>query len=483
MRPGPRLLLVLGFAIAMLTDFGGGASAAGPQYVTRGQFIRDLDIALGLTAVYPPTPTFSDVPKSSPYYGYVEAAYENGFIAGYSTTVFGINGLLTREQVAKIEVTALGDTSQALGQMSARSRFTDDAKISAFARGYVIEATQLGLVHGYPDGSFRPGAYVTTSDQTAFIHQLVVAIGGTTAPAHPAVIATIPVGKDPEGAAVDATTNRIYVANHGSDTVSVIDGATNKVIASILVGYQPNGISVDPQTDTVYVTDVSTTDGSNSVSVINGANDTVSGSITIPATGYGVAVDSLTDTVYVASDQGTFIIDGANGTLSATVAAVGHSVAVDPATDTIYVAGGLTGSASAIDGATDEITTVKLDCTLAVTVDSSIDHVYMTSGYCGADSEVDIVAGTSLAIIHVVDIGAGGAFIAVDDTTHVVYWTGQDNGMSPSTVTVFSGSTWLVAGTVTVGLDAMAIGVNPSTHRAYAVNADSDTVSVISGGA
>ena len=38
----------------------------------------------------------------------------------------------------------------------------------------------------------------------------------------------IPVGEGPRGIAVDPNTHLVYVTNPGSNTVSVIDGATNK---------------------------------------------------------------------------------------------------------------------------------------------------------------------------------------------------------------------------------------------------------------
>jgi YVTN family beta-propeller protein len=39
---------------------------------------------------------------------------------------------------------------------------------------------------------------------------------------------------------------RAYVANFGSNTVSVIDTATNTVVATITVGPQPLGIAITP---------------------------------------------------------------------------------------------------------------------------------------------------------------------------------------------------------------------------------------------
>jgi len=58
------------------------------------------------------------------------------------------------------------------------------------------------------------------------------------------VIATIPVGNNPHGVAVNPTTNRIYVANTTDDTVTVINGADNSVITTVSVGNQPFGVAV-----------------------------------------------------------------------------------------------------------------------------------------------------------------------------------------------------------------------------------------------
>jgi YVTN family beta-propeller protein len=46
-------------------------------------------------------------------------------------------------------------------------------------------------------------------------------------------LGTLGVGARPLGVAVNPETNRIYVANSGDDTVSVIDGATDTVIATV----------------------------------------------------------------------------------------------------------------------------------------------------------------------------------------------------------------------------------------------------------
>jgi YVTN family beta-propeller protein len=61
------------------------------------------------------------------------------------------------------------------------------------------------------------------------------------------------------------------VANHGDDTVSVIDGKTNTVTATIPVGQYPSAVSVNPSTNIIYVAN----HGDNTVSVIDGKTNTL----------------------------------------------------------------------------------------------------------------------------------------------------------------------------------------------------------------
>ena len=53
------------------------------------------------------------------------------------------------------------------------------------------------------------------------------------------VITNITVGLAPDWVAYDPSNGYIYVANYGSDTVSVINGANNTVIATIPVRGTP----------------------------------------------------------------------------------------------------------------------------------------------------------------------------------------------------------------------------------------------------
>src|ERR1039457_3522191 len=79
----------------------------------------------------------------------------------------------------------------------------------------------------------------------------IAAIAGL--PAHAQkVIGTVAVGVSPGAIAVNPVQNKIYVANNGSNSVTVIDGRTNAT-TTVNVGMGPFAIAVNPVTNKVYV--------------------------------------------------------------------------------------------------------------------------------------------------------------------------------------------------------------------------------------
>ncbi|MEO0023116.1 MAG: YncE family protein [candidate division WOR-3 bacterium] len=67
------------------------------------------------------------------------------------------------------------------------------------------------------------------------------------------VVATIPVGDEPAGIAALPNGEYVYVANRGSDNVSVIQTSDNTVVATIPLGDEPAGIAALPNGEYVYV--------------------------------------------------------------------------------------------------------------------------------------------------------------------------------------------------------------------------------------
>src|ERR1035441_2847018 len=109
------------------------------------------------------------------------------------------------------------------------------------------------------------------------------------------VTATVSAGLAPIAIAVNPVTNTIYVANLDSNTVTVINGATNTATATVSTGTFPYAVAVDPVTNTIYVANLD----SNTVTVINGATNPATATVSTGTFPYAVAVDPVTNTIYV----------------------------------------------------------------------------------------------------------------------------------------------------------------------------------------
>jgi len=172
--------------------------------------------------------------------------------------------------------------------------------------------------------------------------------------------ATIPVGSEPLGVAINADTDKIYVANRDSNNVSVIDGGSNTVVATVTDpnAIAPVAVAVNPTTNTIYAANA----GSNNVTVIDGATGSVTATIPVGTSPSGLDVDSQTNFIYVANagnsqsgDPGSItVIDGAQRTATTlTDAKAKHpvAVAVNSVTNKIYVANSGSNNVTVLAGA------------------------------------------------------------------------------------------------------------------------------------
>jgi YVTN family beta-propeller protein len=124
------------------------------------------------------------------------------------------------------------------------------AKINARVRWAASFWTALVLsaLSGAQPMGAAPFAYVANTDSNT------VSVIDT---ATNSVEATIRVGKAPLAVAVSPDGTRAYVANQNAHTVSVIDTATNKAVATIPAGSFPVGLAVTPDGTHLYVANFS----------------------------------------------------------------------------------------------------------------------------------------------------------------------------------------------------------------------------------
>jgi YVTN family beta-propeller protein len=85
-------------------------------------------------------------------------------------------------------------------------------------------------------------------------------------------IGNVPTGNSPKPLAVNPVTNKIYVCNDGSASVTVING-TNNSTTTVATGATPVAVAVNPATNRIYVTNQNQNTGISTVTVIDGKNN------------------------------------------------------------------------------------------------------------------------------------------------------------------------------------------------------------------
>jgi hypothetical protein len=135
---------------------------------TRGQLTKIVTLAEGWAIYTPPTPTFSDVPDTHPFYQYIETAYFHGVISGYADGTFRSERDVTRGQLCKIIVIAEGWEIDTTGG----PHFLDVAEGSVFYP-YIETAFNRQIISGYADGTFRPGNPATRGQISKIVYNAV----------------------------------------------------------------------------------------------------------------------------------------------------------------------------------------------------------------------------------------------------------------------------------------------------------------------
>lgn len=135
---------------------------------------------------------------------------------------------------------------------------------------------------------------------------------------HDRVVATIGVGHRPEGIVANSGGTKVYVANAGSNSISVIDTDARKVINTIgNFGYSPSELAMSTNGRWIYATNPD----SDNVSVIDTVSETVSSRIRVGRRPVAITYDQARSKIYVANsdDNSVSVIDGTSSSVEATV--------------------------------------------------------------------------------------------------------------------------------------------------------------------
>ena len=240
------------------------------------------------------------------------------------------------------------------------------------------------------------------------------------------VVTTVSVGSYPWDLAMSPDGSRVYVVNYYADSVSVIATATNAVVATVGVGSYPQAVAVSPDGSRVYVANY----GGDSVSVINTATNAVVATVSVGRRPSGVAVSPDGSRVYVPiEDSKVKVINTATNAVVATVGVGSYpeGVAVSPDGSRVYVANYYDDSVSVINTATNAVVaTVGVGSyPYGVAVGAGGSPVYVTNSEAASVSVLGASASAPAAPTSLnVTPGSGSASVS--------FTAGADGGASIS---------------------------------------------------
>ncbi|MHA6261412.1 S-layer homology domain-containing protein [Sporosarcina sp. CAU 1771] len=137
--------------------------------VTRGQAAKIITVAFDMPLVNPAQPTFTDIPKTHPYYQQIETLVANKILNGYANGTFGAANPVIRSHMAKILSNSLNLTKESDVQ------FSDVPKSNEFYP-YINRLATAGITTGRPDGTFGSSANVNRGQMAAFVSRGVTNI-------------------------------------------------------------------------------------------------------------------------------------------------------------------------------------------------------------------------------------------------------------------------------------------------------------------
>lgn len=127
----------------------------GERAITRAEFVVMLNRAFGYQEMG--ANPFTDVPDDAWYADDIRISYKAGCLQGTSATTASPNAPVTREQA----VALVGRSLRLKNTPGSTQDYRDENRISTWGRGVIRQATDMGLINGYPDGTFRPQAPIS----------------------------------------------------------------------------------------------------------------------------------------------------------------------------------------------------------------------------------------------------------------------------------------------------------------------------------
>jgi len=147
-----------------------GTTFCPTDMVTRDQFATFIIRAmLGSSFTYSPTPHFTDVPASSPYFPFIQKLADLGLTHGCAATTYCPTGLVPRQDAAVLLVRAKLESLFGDNFTYPTTQFFTDVPPSMPQFPYIQKMSELGLTGGCSGTQFCPGSNLTRQEVAVFL--------------------------------------------------------------------------------------------------------------------------------------------------------------------------------------------------------------------------------------------------------------------------------------------------------------------------
>lgn len=265
------------------------------------------------------------------------------------------------------------------------------------------------------------------------------------------VVSTINVGNSPIAVSVSPDNKRVYVANSGSGSISVIDAVNNTLIKNIGVGSYPYYVIASPDGTHVYALNFN----DDNVSVINTTTNTVTGTFPVGDKPLTAVISPDGKLLYVANYEAktVSIINTLNGSLvnKIDLSTEPWGMAISPDGSRVYVGSAYTSTIGIINTQTYAFERISAGGNdpqgLAVSPDGKL--IYTCNS---ASNSVSVIDAQTKAIVAVIPVGQGVLGISLTPDGGLAY------------VSCFgSNDTWVINTASNKVVTNVKVGLQPNT--------------------
>jgi len=295
---------------------------------------------------------------------------------------------------------------------------------------------------------------------------------------------TLEVGHKPWGIAVDEKTNRVYVVNWESGTVTIIDGTSDTIVKTVSIPHTPLYPIINENTDSIYVTGSQT----GKTAILNMQDLDAIETLDLNLD-FGV-VSHLTNKFYAIKNgqypnTGTIlVVNSSTNQVLTEISEINQveALAINEDGNILYAAkwgeaitnNKVAGYVYFIDGTTDRIISTKRieGRVLALAFDGANDELFIRTTL---PSQISVMDADTHEIIEAIPIGEGLTSrngLVINEASHTVFT------ISDSQLYSINATDNALLGSTEVG-GPWGVAVNPNSGKVYVSNSDLNSISII----